>query len=85
MLESKDISDALKVQQDPEMAKYLNKGSHNISFFIILNIEETVVLSIKVQKYNLYDYWKQERNFVLTHKAVCNFSGKSKRLYDIEN
>lgn len=36
-----------------------------------------MILSLKVQKYNMID-WKQERNLVVTDRAIYNFKGKSK-------
>ena len=41
---------------------------------------EQVFLSLKIKKYNMYD-WKQERTLAVTEKNIYNIKGKSNSLH----
>jgi hypothetical protein len=55
---------------------YLNK-KNTTQISANLNVTERILLACAVTKYNDHDK-RQERNIMITTKAVYNFSGSSK-------
>lgn len=65
-----DLEDYLDFANDPEVIKGVDKGGG--TFLIV----ETILFCDKMWKFNRYD-WKQERNFIITNKAIYNLKKKS--------